>query len=175
MLSRKPSLGCSCQHKGFGAVVDYDVIVIGGKSYTANQILDKQILAAKDTPLFRGSDFTKPFRIVKAGQPIGQVYSYLKATGTTGKARLMFYDGANYTGTPFYALNEAVDTQFLKDQGTLTVQQEIKQEQDKKEKENDPIAYYVKKLGLPVLLIGGAIYLVATYGKEFIHDKIAKG
>lgn len=167
-------LGCSCQQAPLGAVSDYDVITVGGQQYTANQILDKQLIARSSTPVYH-SDFKVPFRTVSAGQPIGVVYSYLKSTGTTGKSALMLYDNPQYTGTPYYVLNEAaIDTKALQDQGTLTVSQELQAEKDKLEQQNDPISYYLKKFGLPVLLIGGGILLAATFGKEFIKDKILK-
>lgn len=165
-------LGCDCQRLQLGAVSDYDVIIIGGQTYSANQILDKNLIAKNDTLIYHG-DLKTPFRTVAAGNPIGRVYSYLRATGATGKNALMMYDNADYTGTPFYVLDESggIDTSFLNDQGTLTVAAETKLQQDEAAKANDPAGYYLKKYGLPVLLIGGGIYLVAKLGSTLISSR----
>lgn len=174
LLLRNNNLGCNCQNIALGAVSDYDVITVGGQQYSTNQILDKQLIAKAATPLYH-SDFKTPFRTVAAGQPIGVVYSYLKPSGSTGKSALMLYDNTQYTGTPYYVLNEAqIDTQALQDQGTLTVSQEIQAEQDKLAQQNDPVGYYLKKFGLPALLIAGGVLLAATFGREFIKDKVLK-
>jgi hypothetical protein len=176
-LSYRNNLGCPCQTSSvLGAVVDYDIIVINGVKYTANQIVDKQLAAAKDTPVYKG-DLKTIVRTVKAGQPLGRVYSYLKATGSTGQNALMLYDNPAYTGTPYYVKLDstgAIDTTFLQQQGTMTVAQEIQAEKEKQDQENNPIAYYAKKWGVPVLLTAGAIWFAATIGKEYVKDKLLK-
>jgi hypothetical protein len=161
---------------GLGDVINYDVIVVGGQKYTANQIVDKQLIAKGPVYLFRGNDFNKPYTTIPSGGVIGKVYSYIRidqATGQIAKSPLlMFFDSA---GKAYYTKDDSkIDTSFLKDQGTLTVAQETQKQQEEKEKAENPIAYYVKKLGLPVLLIGGAIYLAGTFGKEVIKDKLSK-
>ena len=171
---RNNYLGCSCQIQSLGAVANYDVLIIGGQRYTANQILDKKLIATVPTKIFR-ADLVTVIRTVPAGQVIGQVFSYLKPSSTRAKGALMLYDNSAYTGTPYYVLDETpVDTAFLKDQGTMTVTEEIKAEALKAEKDNDPISYYFKKLAIPVLIGGAGVSLVATYGKEFIKDKLLK-
>lgn len=166
------TLGCPCQ---LGAVSDYDVITIGGQKYSANQIVDKQIIASRDVVLYPSLHKDDGKFTVKAGQAIGTAFSYLlpsSANNPTGKVALMFERGYNN----FYWLKDdsAVSQAALKDQGTLTLKEEIKKENEALEKEADPIGYYLKKYGLPVLLIGGGIYLAATYGKAFITAKLSK-
>lgn len=171
-------LGCGCGcgdcngSHGMGAVSDYDQIKIGGKTYTVNQIIDKNIVASVDTKLYSGPRSTATIvGTVKAGQPIGIVYSYLRPEQADGRSWLMFETSYNKF---FYVPNEVASGTGLKDQGTLTVSEEIKKEQEKLEKENNPVGFYLKKYGLPVLLIGGGIYLAATYGKAFIQGKLAQ-
>lgn len=175
-LSYRNRLGCPCQAQPLGDVTAYDVIVINGVKYTANQIVDKQLTAAKDTPVYKG-DLKTVYRTIKAGQPLGRVYSYLKATGSTGQNALELYDNPAYTGTPYYVRLDAsgqIDTTFLQQQGTLTVTQEVQAEKDKQEQENSPIAYYVKKWALPVLIGAGIIVVAATVGKEAVKNLILK-
>lgn len=157
----------------FGAVSDYDFITIGGKQYSANQIVDKQIIASRDVTLYPSLFKDDGKFTVKAGQTIGTVFSYLlpsSKSNPTGKVVLQFERGYNN----FYWLKDdnAVSQAALKDQGTLTVAQEVKIEQEKAEKESDPVGYYLKKFGLPALLIGGGIYLAATFGKQFLASKL---
>ncbi len=157
-----------------GAVTDYDILVIDGVKYTSREIVDKQLIAAKDTPVYH-SDLVTLFRTVKAGQPLGKVYSYLKASAARPVSALMLYDNPLYTGTPYYLRLDstgAIDRSFLKDQGAVTVQEQIKQDQAQAEKEADPLAYYFKKLAIPVLLTAAGIYVAVQFGKEYIKDKV---
>lgn len=176
-------LGCDCQANaiaqqkfnvlnGFGAVSDYDQIKIGGKTYTVNQIIDKTIIAATDTKLYSGARSTATVvGTVKAGQPIGKVFSYLRPDQADGRSWLMFETSYNKY---FFVPNEVASGSGLKDQGTLTLEEERKREEELRQKQNDPVGYYLKKYGLPVLLIGGGIYLAATYGKAFIQGKLSQ-
>lgn len=173
------TLGLACnygQSNSLGSVTDYDIIVVGGKRYSANQILDKQLIANGPVAIYRGSDFTKPYSVVKSGAIIGKVYSFIRLNQTTGQIAksqlLMFYDSTN---KPYYVKDDAsVDSKFLQDQGALTVAEETKIEADEKYKNENPIMYYLKKVGLPVLLVGGGVYLAGTLGKEFIKSKVSK-
>ena len=70
--------------------------------------------------------------------------------------------------------NEALSKNSVADQGIKTLDQQVKEEQDQAARDADPLGYYLKKYGLPALLIGGGIFLAATYGKEFLKDKILK-
>lgn len=160
---------------GLGAVSDFDIITIGGQKYSANQIVDKQIIANRDVTLYPNLHKDDGKFTVKQGQVIGTVFSYLlpSATGNpTGKVVLQFERGYNQ----FYWLKDdsAVSQTALKDTGTLTLTDELKQEEEEKQKQADPVGYYLKKYGLPVLLIGGGIYLAATFGKAFITAKLSK-
>lgn len=176
-LAGRTTLGCACDAPPsvLGAVADYDIITIGGKQYSANQVVDKQIVASKDVTLYPSLFKEDGKFTVKAGQTIGTVFSYLlpsAKSNPTGRVVLQFERGYNQ----YYWLKDdrAVSTVALKDQGSLTLTDERKAEAEKLEKENDAVGYYLKKYGLPVLLIGGGIYLAATYGKAFITAKLSK-
>jgi hypothetical protein len=172
-------LGCDCQNKpmamGFGAVSDYDVIRIGGVDYSANQIVDKIITASKDVTVYRSLyNDTGKFN-VKAGQPIGKVFSYLRADNAanpTGKIVLIFESAYNQD---FYLKDDgAVSQSALKDQGTLNVKQETQLEQDAQKKEDDPVGYYLKKYGVPALLIIGGIVIVGGVAKTAVGAAISR-
>lgn len=84
----------------------------------------------------------------------------------------MFYDDG---GKAYFIKDDSkINTAFIKEQGGLTVEEETKRDQEEKDKTDNPVMYYLKKYGLPVLLIGGGIYLVGTIGKEVVKAKLTK-
>ncbi len=176
-------LGCQCQSQiGLGDVAsdltNYDLITVGGKQYSANQIVDKDLTAASNVGLYSGSNFKTPFATIKAGQHIGKVYSYIKPSQQIADQRdyvgglLMFYTDPTFQSSSnraYYVKDEAaINQSALKDQGTLTANDENKIVQDEQAKANDPVMYYLKKVGLPVLLIVGGGYAAVQFGKAFI-------
>jgi len=159
---------------GLGAAADYDLIRIGGGTYTANQLLDKSIRANRDTKLYKHTSLTAPIvGTVKAGEIIGKVYSYIKATepGANGRSWLMFGDSFE---TTFYVPNELVSNTGLQEQGTKTVTQEVKEEQDAQKKQDSPTEYYLSKYGTKALLIIGGIVVAATIGKQLVSSALSK-
>ena len=62
----------------------------------------------------------------------------------------------------------------MKDQGALTVAEEIKREQEEEMRRNNPVEYYLRKYGFKVLLIGGGIYVAVQLGKAFIAGKLSQ-
>jgi len=148
--------------RGLGDPANYDQIMIGGKTYSADQILDKTVVAARDTTLYRNTKATNVYTIIKAGQPIGKVDSYLKASSpnTDGRAWLQFWSSSQGY---YYAPNEAVSGAGLKDQGTKTVKEEVKEIENQKLKDDNPTLYYAKKIALPAVLLVGAIVIGKAY------------
>ncbi len=168
-LGRLNGLRGCCTH--MGAVANYDQIIIGGKAYTVNQILDKMITANADLSAYSRPGGTLLFKVSK-GQVIGKVYSYLRPDQTSdGRAWLMFEKTYN---NYFYVPADGAASKPLEQQGAKTVEQEIAEEKARQEKANDPVSYYFKKLAMPVLLGGGAIYLAASLGKEYVKGKLSK-
>lgn len=169
-------MGCpsrSCSHLALGAVSNYETITVGGKTYTANQLLDKTVIAGKDTKLYsNASGSGTVVGIVKAGQPIGKVFSYLRPDQADGRSWLMFETS---TYNKFYFVpNEAASSTGLQEQGTKTVDQEVKEEEERLQKENDPLLYYLKKIAVPAVLILGGIVLASTVGKETVRGLFNK-
>lgn len=174
-VSLNRSLGCAdCGGRcnSLGAVSNYDIITIGGKQYSANQIVDKTITASRDVTLFPSLFKDDGKFVVKSGQQIGKVISYLlptSASNPTGKVVLQF--DRNYNNYFWLKDDNAISTQALKDQGTKTVKDELKEEQEQKEKEESPIEYYLKKYALPGILIIGGIVVVTVIAREFVRGK----
>lgn len=168
-----PGCGGSCQ--SMNGVSDYDVVTIGGKQYTVNQIINKTIVANRDVVLYPSLFSDTGKFTVKAGQSIGKAHSYLlpsNKSNPTGKVVIIFERGYNVN---YYLKDDnAVSTKSLKDQGALTLKEEQEAEADRIKREADPLGYYLEKYALKALLIGGGIYLAAKYGTEFIKGKLAK-
>lgn len=180
-------LGCGCQaqqkehlrglnkFRGMSGVNDYDIITIGGKQYTVNQILDKTVVASRDIKTYSRPGGTE-LGVVKAGQPIGKVFSYIRSTsaGTGGRPWLMFETTYN---NYFYVPDDAVSGSGIKEQGGKTVEEEIQEEEDQKLKESSPMEYYFKKFAPKVLLgvvvVAGTIILVKEVSKGVVTKAIA--
>lgn len=163
---------CGTTLRGLGAVTDYDQITIGGKVYTVNQIIGKTVTAAKETKAYSNNKGAGAVvASIKAGQPIGVVYSYARPEQADGRSWLMFESNL---GKIYWVPNEAVSGSGLKEQGTKTVAEEIKEEKAQKERQEDPISYYIKKFGLPALLIVGAIVIANGVAKESVKAAITK-
>jgi hypothetical protein len=156
-----------------GAVNDYDTIRIGGGTYSANQLVGKTILANRDTILYNGtSSKSSVYGKVKAGQPIGRVNTYIKASQSQDGRAWLGFDGKY----PFFFFvpNENASTETLKDQGTETVKEEVKKEEDEKLKDESPVEYYVKKYATKVLIGIGLIVLASTVGRTLVTEGIKK-
>lgn len=72
----------------------------------------------------------------------------------------------------YIASDSGVDIKTLETQGTQTLKQQIDAEKEKAEREQDPVGYYLKKFGLPLLLIGGGFYAAVQLGKSVIEKKL---
>lgn len=171
-----PQLGCACQERAalrLGAVTDYDVIVIGGQKYSAKELYEKTptVFAGSDVRVYSATNEGSFKYLTKAGNPIGKYYSYLLPTASRPDGWIELETGPN---THVFVKNEALSKNSVADQGIKTLDQQVKEEQDQAARDADPLGYYLKKYGLPALLIGGGIFLAATYGKEFLKDKILK-
>lgn len=164
---------CSCSSP-LGEVADYDVIVVGGQKYSANQLVDAQLIAKNPVKLYRGSDFINPYATVPSGQVIGRVYSYIKADQASAQRAasplLMFYDSS---GKAFYVKDDRnIDTAFLREQGVKTVAEETKEELEQKKRESDPVGYYLKRYGVPALLIIGGLVIAGGVIRDTVKTKV---
>lgn len=158
-----------------GAVTD--IVTIGGKQYSIDALLDRVLVAAGPVKIYNGSDFTKPLYVVNNGNSVGKIYSYLRPSSRTGGRFMFMFDHPTEkhpNGTPksYYAGSDNIDTSVLAAQGTLTLEEQVKKEQEEKMKAESPIEYYISKYAGKVLLIGGLIYLASELGKQVIKQKV---
>lgn len=127
--------------------------------FSADEIINKTLIAAKDVPIFRyGSDTAPQIGIVKAGQPVGVVYSWLDPAPEQGRAGLwwVFYQSNNqYYYTPHVEGNFSISA--LQEQGAVSTEEKIRRQQEQEKLNNmslpEQILYkYGWWLAVPVIL-----------------------
>ena len=104
------------------------------QTYSAAQIVGKNLIAARPVALKRAADTTAAtIYTAQAGQTIGTVYSYVGG-GEKGPLWWMFYD---QNGKAYYTKHEigAYSLDVLQAQGVLTVEEERKREEEKKKEQ----------------------------------------
>jgi hypothetical protein len=129
-------------------------------TYSADQIIDKVLIAKKPVPVYDLPPYdklAKQIAVVQPSQTVGTVYSYVG--GTPGKFLCwQFYDKNNKA---YYAAHVSgyYDVQSLKDQGALTTKEETKLKADENkstlEKFLEDLSGGAKNVG-KYILIGGA-------------------
>lgn len=150
-----------------GAVTD--IVKIGGKFYSVDQLIDKVVTANVATKIY-----TRPGGTLKgtiaSNQPIGKVISYLRPSQTPdGRTWLQFENAyLDY----FFVPDEAVSPQALKDQNVLTLEEQVKQEAEEKLKQESPLEYYISKYAGKVLLTAAVVWGAVELGKTFIKQKV---
>jgi hypothetical protein len=184
-------LGCNCQGGVLGAAADYDLITVGGKQYSAGQLVGKSLTVTKDVYLYQGLSNDNGKVLVKSGQTAGKVSTYIlptSKTNPTGKVALgvdivLGADSppvkqglakAGQLWTYWLRDDNAVSQAVLKDQGALTIKQQVDKEQEELLKNESPIEFYVKKYAGKVLLIGVLAYAAVEIGKQLIKTKASK-
>lgn len=127
-------------------------------TYSAEQIIDKTLIAKKPIKLVRyASDDAPVIYTVQPGQTVGIVYSYL----LPGENRSSLYWSFNDAdGRAYYAKHGVglFDVKALKDSGALTVQEQTEAEEEKQLTTGDKIFRLVKNLAF----IGAGAYLLNT-------------
>lgn len=132
--------------------------------YSAKQIIGKTLIANSPVDMKRvASDSASPVYTVKKGQPVGVVYSYLLSNATRKSLYWMFEVNGGYYYT---AHKEGLfSLQGLASQGALTIQEEVKQQE-----ENNKDAFDKTKDIVNLLLIGvgiwGGVELLKTFKSE---------
>ncbi len=134
-----------------------------GDLYDAGQVLEKTLIAAKDLPIYSSYPTLSnptPLKtgLVKSGNPAGTVYSYIDADPTQKRDTLwwVFYPvgSGNYYYMPHHKGDFDVST--LNQQGVISVEDQIKQQQE----DNKPWYQQITDKVLPIALIailGGAV------------------
>lgn len=115
---------------GIGAIVG---IPVPGDVYNAGDLINKTLIAHRDVPvyIFPGESEV-PIGIVKAGNPVGIVYSYLSPSPTQDRTRLwwQFSPASNYDRY-YYAPHEQgyYDVSAIRQQGVLTLEEKQEEEE----------------------------------------------
>ena len=126
-------------------------------------MLDKTLIGTKDISIYKtATDGAEPFGIVKKGQPIGTVYSYLEPKPPIRLGLWwMFYDSNNNV---YYVPHEigAFSTTALKQQGVITEIEKREAEAKANETITDKVEKYAKYIIIGVL----GIYALGTILKN---------
>lgn len=159
MKSALGVLSCNCQPS------------LGSTTFNADQVIGKTLMAKKNIALKNlPQDAAPTVATVAPGQPVGSVYSYVNpAPGRTN-----LYWQITSSGKAYWVKHEigAFDVSNLKVQGVKTSEQVLAEKRAIEEKENDPVLYYFKKIGLPIALGVGVVYLIGTLGKTYLTTQI---
>ena len=133
------------------------------------QLIDKTIVANKDTPIYRYATITlangkkqQPIKVLKKGEVIGVAYSYVDKNSDI---LLQFKEPKALGGRSYYMLYKAgsLDVSNLKEQGVKTDQQIEKEQEDKDLYEKSKLEYFIKKYGIWILITIVAIPVLKTY------------
>lgn len=143
-----------------------------GELIDASQLKDKTLIAKKLVKVYRSAaDNAIPFGTVAAGDPVGVVFSWVDPNYTSRSTLYwMFYDAQNGA---YYVPHEAgaFDVTSLKEQGVLTVSDQVAKEQKEQDKLNlSPLEYYIKYYGKYV-----GYFLIAAVGVKAAIPAIAQG
>jgi hypothetical protein len=136
--------------------------------YKYKDLINKTIVAKADIKLYRNAlDTAIPYAVIKAGNPIGVLYSWVSAKANRNVDWLMFYDSNNKA---YYVpmISGTLDEAALKQQGVKDVEEQTKEAEDKAKKNAGAVSYYIEKY-VPYLL--GAIILVPVL-KTIINKKL---
>lgn len=150
---------------------------LGGDTFNAAEVAGKTLIAKVNIPVKSNSlDNGKVLYTVKPGETVGVVSGYTQPK--TGQSVLNWQVDVAKTATNpggFGYVAHGIgkfDVSSLVVQGATSTEQKHKDEQAQKEKDENPALYYFKKIGIPVLLIGGGIFIVAKLGAAVIEKKL---
>lgn len=136
-----------------------------GNLYPVTQLVDKTLIARQPVSVFNGADLGgQSIAIVNTGDPIGTIFSYVG--GGPGEDLYWMFLRPNNTAYYVKHRNNIFDVSILQQQGVLTIEQQIEQQQ---EQENEifpgidlPGFDFGKIATLAGVVIGGLILLNLT-------------
>ena len=137
-------------------------------SYSAADIIGKTLIAKNNVNVLRSpSDSAKAVFVVKPGQAVGTVYSYLSPNQERKSLYWMFYD---INKRPYYVSHELgkFDLSSLQEQGVLTTEEKTKEEKDKNSTFGEKALQTFKKIAIYGLVAFAGIKL----GEALINKKI---
>lgn len=119
-------------------------------NFSINQILGKSIKTSRKVGLYKSIYDKKPLKILGPGITVGTVYSWV-TNKTTGKLFLMIdLPGGGVGYLKVDELRGKVNVPDLINQGSKTIEQELKEKKEKEDRESSPTEYYIKKYAVPV-------------------------
>ena len=154
---------------------------IDDKLYDPSTVIDKTLVAAKDLKVYQfPPDKTLPAveaGIVKAGNPVGIVYGFLNPDPARNRSTLwwMFWPASGLSNVYYAPHNENdFDLSALRQQGVISVKEQI--EEEKKKKENENKEWYEKLFDKAVPLIVTVVLGAAAIGVvgKIIAGRVSK-
>lgn len=127
-----------------------------GDEYSADQVVDKTLIALADLPVYRDTVEVNPFGWIAAGQPIGVVYSYLAPNPAYGRS-ILWWQFKDPQGVYYYSPQRQglYDLDALRQQGVISTKEQIEQE---RAKDNTWYENLIEKYGL---WVAGALIVAA--------------
>lgn len=132
--------------------------------YSLSQLVDKTFFGVKDIECKRiATDSAPIWYIVKKGQPLGKLYSWVNPNAQRDSIWLMFNDAY---GKPFYVKMETGKFSLSKliQQGAISVKEQIELEKQKEEEPKDGFdkTKEIINIGLTGVAIWGAVTIFKT-------------
>lgn len=116
-------------------------------NYSIAQLIGKSMYAKEKLPLYKTTSSAKPYGYVMSGGFIGVLDSWINKEG---KIWFVFKSNAGQYVVPYIAYS--FEPKALKEQGAKTDEQLLREAQEKADRENSPIEYYLKKYGIWVVV-----------------------
>jgi len=130
---------------------------------SVDQVIGKDLWAKKKVnAMNRPSDFAGVMKEIGAGEKVGRVYSWVWGKDSNGNnTDEIFWMIDKDTNKPYFTYVKHNPSAFswkdLKQQGALTVEEEIEEEEEKDMSFTDKIWRDIKKTAKPVLIVGGIL------------------
>lgn len=155
-------------YDGMGAMVGS-----GDDYYSADDIVGQTLIAKKDTPIYLSAyDNAVSMGVVKAGQPIGVVYSWVgPKAGTDGWNRSqLWWCFVETSGMWYYTphVEGQFDTSNIKQSGVLTVDEKRKAEAETQKRAN--MSWWeiaMHDYGMPIALAAIALFAAPGIIRSF--------
>lgn len=140
-------------------------------NYSASDIIGKAMRAKVNVIAYKGYPSSPYNYTIKAGNPVGTVYSYIY----NGKdANTLWWEFHDVNGKPYYvkhALN-SFDIETLISQGLESTEEKKKEAaEEKKKKEMGDFAYYMEKWGKYIVGLGVGAYVIVNGIKYYANSR----
>lgn len=136
-----------------------------GDLYSAADIVGKTLIASVQVPVYNvAADNVQPFGYIKAGQPVGVVYSWLDPNASLNRSGLWWIFQQN--GTYYYTPQKQgwYNVEALQQQGVISTQDKINQAAQAAADENRP--WYEKLIRSYGLYVLGTVVVISIIKKK---------